>query len=55
MLWKLVKMAGKFAAPLRQNYARVSGKTLLLSGRYLHARQGRRAGREIRRLAAEDG
>jgi IS5 family transposase len=50
MLRKLVKMAKKSGIPLRQSYVRVAKKALLLSGRYFHARQSKRAGREIRRL-----
>ena len=50
MLGKLAKKAKRFGVELRQSYVRVSKAALLKSGRYFHARQPKRAGREIRRL-----
>ncbi|BCO09285.1 IS5 family transposase [Desulfolithobacter dissulfuricans] len=47
---RLVKLARKFDLPLRQSYARLGPKALLKVGRYLHARQIKRARREIKRL-----
>jgi IS5 family transposase len=50
MLRKLVKKAGRAGIPLRQSYARVSKTALMMSGRYFHARQAKRARKEIRHL-----
>ena len=50
MRGKLVKLAKRFGVDLRQSYERVSKKALLFSGRYFHARQTKRAKREVRRL-----
>jgi Transposase domain (DUF772). len=50
MRGKLVKLAKRFGIELRQSYERVSKKALLFSGRYFHARQTKRAKREVRRL-----
>ena len=50
MRGKLVKQAKRFGVDLRQSYERVSKRALLLSGRYFHARQAKRARREVRRL-----
>lgn len=47
---KLVKLAKRLGLELRQSYERVSKTALLLSGRYFHARQTKRAKREVRRL-----
>ena len=47
---KLVKLAKRFGVGLRQSYDRLSKRALMLSGRYFHARQAKRAGREVRRL-----
>ncbi len=50
MRGKLVKLAKRWGIGLRQSYERVSKRALLLSGRYFHARQAKRAKREVRRL-----
>ena len=47
---KLVKLAKRLGLGLRQSYERVSKTAHLLSGRYFHARQAKRAKREVRRL-----
>jgi transposase, IS5 family len=46
----LVRLAKRHGVPLRQSYARVGKKALRLASRYAHARQMKRAKREIRRL-----
>lgn len=43
-------MAKRHGVPLRQSYARLGKKALRLASRYAHARQMKRARREIRRL-----
>jgi len=50
MRGKLVKLAKRHGIVFRQSYERVSKTALMLSGRYLHARQAKRARREVRRL-----
>jgi len=47
---RLVKLAAKNGVDLRQSYSRLGVQALLKAGRYLHARQGKRARREIRKL-----
>ena len=47
---RLVRLAQKHDLPLRQSYARLGPRAELKAGRYLHARQGKRARREIKRL-----
>ncbi len=47
---KLVKAAKKFGLNIRQSYERLSKTALLMSGRYFHARQTKRAKREVRKL-----
>jgi len=47
---KLVTEANRLGIVLRQNYNRVSKHTLLMQGRYAHARQMKRANRATRRL-----
>jgi IS5 family transposase len=47
---RLVRLAQKHGLPLRQSYARLGPRAELKAGRYLHARQGKRARREIKRL-----
>ena len=47
---RLVKLAQTFGIELRQSYARLGPQALLKSGRYLHARQMKRARRQIKRL-----
>jgi IS5 family transposase len=39
----LVKVAKKRGNPLRQSYLRLGNRSLIISGRYAHARQMRRA------------
>jgi transposase, IS5 family len=46
----LVRLAQRYGVPLRQSYARLGRKALRLASRYAHARQMRRARREIKRL-----
>jgi IS5 family transposase len=46
----LVRLAQRHGVPLRQSYARLGKKALRLASRYAHARQMKRARREIRRL-----
>lgn len=47
---RLVKLAHTFDIPLRQSYARLGPKAQLKAGRYLHARQVKRAKRQIKKL-----
>ena len=47
---RLVKLAADNGIPLRQSYSRLGSYSLLKAGRYLHARQGKRARREIKKL-----
>ena len=47
---RLVKLALQYGVDLRQTYSRLGPRALLKVGRYLHARQRKRAGREIKRL-----
>jgi IS5 family transposase len=46
----LVRLAGKHGIRLRQSYHRLGKRALRLANRYAHARQMRRARREIKRL-----
>jgi IS5 family transposase len=46
----LVRLAQRHGVPLRQSYARVGKTALRLASRYAHARQMKRARREIKRL-----
>lgn len=46
----LVRLAQRHGVPLRQSYARLGKRALRLASRYAHARQMRRARREIKRL-----
>lgn len=50
MLKKLTKLAKRHGVKLRQTYGRVSKRALVKAGRYFHARQNKRAMREVRRL-----
>ncbi|MDR0362615.1 MAG: hypothetical protein LBJ46_08055 [Planctomycetota bacterium] len=50
MLKKLTRLAKRQGVSFRQTYGRVSKRALAKSGRYFHARQNRRAMREVRRL-----
>lgn len=47
---RLVKLAAEHGVALRQSYCRLGAQALLKAGRYLHARQGKRAKREIKKL-----
>ena len=47
---RLAKLAAAHGVPLRQSYCRLGVQALMKAGRYLHARQGKRAKREIKRL-----
>jgi IS5 family transposase len=47
---KLVKLAKKHGLKLRQGYPRVGKRALIKHQRYRHAKQFKRAGRELRRL-----
>jgi transposase, IS5 family len=47
---RLVKPALTYGIGLRQTYSRLGPRALLKVGRYLHARQHKRAGREIKQL-----
>jgi len=47
---RLVKIALAYGLGLRQTYSRLGPQALLKVGRYLHARQRKRAEREIKRL-----
>ena len=47
---RLVKLAATFGVRLRQSYRRLGRQVLLKVGRYFHARQARRARREVKRL-----
>jgi transposase, IS5 family len=46
----LARLAQRHGVPLRQSYARLGKRALRLAGRYAHARQMKRAKREIKRL-----
>lgn len=46
----LVRLARRHGVPLRQSYVRLGKRALRLANRYAHARQTKRARREIRRL-----
>jgi transposase, IS5 family len=46
----LVRLAARHGVPLRQSYRRLAKRALRLASRYAHARQMRRARREIKRL-----
>jgi IS5 family transposase len=46
----LVRMAKKRRIFLRQSYARVSKRALVMQGRYRHAMQGKKAAREVRKV-----
>ncbi len=50
MRLRLVREADKRGIKLRQSYPRLGKKALARQGRYSHARQGKRAARETRRL-----
>ncbi|QQG66647.1 IS5 family transposase [Desulfobulbus oligotrophicus] len=47
---RLIKLAAVWGIRLRQSYSRLGRQALLKAGRYFHARQTRRARREVKRL-----
>jgi transposase, IS5 family len=47
---KLVKEAKVCEVELRQSYKRLSKKSLIMQGRYRHARQGKRVNKQVRKL-----
>jgi IS5 family transposase len=47
---RLVRLARQHAVPLRQSYARVGKRALIMQGRYRHAKQHKRANRAMRKL-----
>jgi transposase, IS5 family len=47
---KLVKEANVCEVEFRQSYKRLSKKPLIMQGRYRHARQGKRANKQVRKL-----
>lgn len=49
------KLAKTHGVPLRQSYVRVTKRAALMAGRYVHAKQFKRAGREIERVYADKG
>jgi len=50
MLMKLVKMAKSGGFELRQSYTRSAKRSLIMQGRYSHARQMKRSRKEIKKL-----
>lgn len=50
MLMKLVKTARSAGMELRQSYTRSAKRSLIMQGRYAHARQMKRAKREVKKL-----
>lgn len=50
MLMKLVRTARSAGVELRQSYTRLAKRSLIMQGRYAHARQMKRAKREIKKL-----
>jgi IS5 family transposase len=59
LLWKaiekLTKMAKREGVVLRQSYQRVSKRACIMAGRYIHAKQFRRARRELKFLRTRLG
>ncbi len=47
---RLVRLAREHGVPLRQSYARVGKRALIMQGRYRHAKQHKRANRAMRKL-----
>ncbi|HWQ12221.1 MAG TPA: IS5 family transposase [Roseiflexaceae bacterium] len=54
-LEKLVDLAKRHAVPLRQSYVRVAKRAAIMSGRYTHAHQFKRARRELKFLRTRLG
>lgn len=52
---QLGKLAKAHGVPLRQSYVRVARRAALMAGRYVHAKQFKRAGRELRFLRTRLG
>lgn len=52
---QLGKLAKQRGVPLRQSYIRVAKRAALMAGRYAHAKQFKRAGRELRFLRTRLG
>lgn len=52
---QLGKLAKAHGVALRQSYARVAKRAALMAGRYIHAKQFRRAGRELKFLRTRLG
>jgi IS5 family transposase len=52
---QLGKLARQHGVPLRQSYVRVARRAALMAGRYVHAKQFKRAGRELRFLRTRLG
>jgi transposase, IS5 family len=59
LLWKaiekLAKLAKKEGLPLRQSYARVAKRASIMAGRYIHAKQFKRARRQLKFLRTRLG
>ena len=59
LLWKamekLAKLAKREGIPLRQSYHRVSKRACIMAGRYIHAKQFKRAQRQIKFLRTRLG
>jgi IS5 family transposase len=47
---RLVRLSREHGVPLRQSYARVGKRALIMQGRYRHAKQHKRANRAMRKL-----
>jgi IS5 family transposase len=47
---RLVRLAREHGVPLRQSYARVGKRALIMQGRYRHAKQHKRANKAMRKL-----
>jgi transposase, IS5 family len=54
-LEKLVDLAKRYGVPLRQSYRRVAKRAAIMIGRYSHAHQFKRAGRELKFLRTRLG
>ena len=51
----LVRLAKKHGVPLRQSYLRIAKHAAMMAGRYAHAKQFKRAHRELKRLPTRLG
>ena len=54
-LEKLVERAKRYGVPLRQSYRRVAKRAVIMIGRYSHAHQFKRAGRQLKLLRTRLG